>query len=154
MNVKKRLTLFCETINGRYLLLTLLSIRIYSLTDVGTTQAVINNVPGTIDNPESEAKRVDDGIEMSRQLEKEICLAINRELHVSYCYLVMSGIFNKQGLKSFCGMCSRQEDFHRGVARELLHHVTSRGAHLKLADIAEPGPACTSVSCAEAVRSG
>ena len=105
-----------------------------------------------VTNPEAETKRVDDGIEMSKQLEKEICLAINRELHVSYCYLVMSGIFNKQGLKSFCGMCSRQEDFHRGVARELVQHVTSRGAQLKLADIAEPGLACTSVSCAEAVR--
>ena len=51
-------------------------------------------------------------------------------------------------------MCSRQEDFHRGVARELVHHVTSRGGRLKLADIAEPGLACTTVTCAEAVRVG
>ena len=87
-------------------------------------------------------------------MEREICLAINRELHVSYCYLVMGGIFTRQGLKSFSGMCTRQEDFHRGVARELVHHVTSRGGHLKLADIAEPGMACTTVSCAEAVRVG
>ena len=49
-------------------------------------------------------------------------------------------------------MCSRQEDYHRGVARELLHHVTTRGGKLRLADIAEPGPSCSTVSCAEAVR--
>ena len=49
-------------------------------------------------------------------------------------------------------MCTRQEDFHRGVARELVQHVTGRGGHLRLADIAEPGAACSMVSCAEAVR--
>ena len=103
---------------------------------------------------------------LSPDLEKELCLAINRELHVSYCYLVMGGIFTRyeiplmvsvtvlprQGLKSFSGMCSRQEDYHRGCARELLHHVTTRGGKLRLADIAEPGTSCSTVSCAEAVR--
>ena len=107
-----------------------------------------------------------DQIVLSPDLEKELCLAINRELHVSYCYLVMGGIFTRyevslkvsvtvlprQGLKSFSGMCSRQEDYHRGCARELLHHVTTRGGKLRLADIAEPGTSCSTVSCAEAVR--
>ena len=60
-------------------------------------------------------KANDDAIEISPELEKELCLAINRELHVSYCYLVMSGIFTRQGLKSFSGMCTRQEDYHRCV---------------------------------------
>lgn len=74
---------------------------------------------------------------------------------MSYCYLVMGGIFTRQGLKSFSGMCERQEDTHRGVARELVAHVVSRGGRLRLADIAEPGPACgAQVSCAEAVRVG
>ena len=41
---------------------------------------------------------------------------------------------------------------HRSVARELVQHVTSRHGQLRLADIAEPGPSCSSVSCAEAVR--
>ena len=41
------------------------------------------------------------------------------------------------------------------MARELVAHVVSRGGRLRLADIAEPGPACgAQVSCAEAVRVG
>ena len=36
-----------------------------------------------------------DQIALSSDLEKELCLAINREMHVSYCYLVMSGIFTR-----------------------------------------------------------
>ena len=36
-----------------------------------------------------------DQIVLSPDLEKELCLAINRELHVSYCYLVMGGIFTR-----------------------------------------------------------
>ena len=52
-------------------------------------------------------------------------------------------------------MMMMQEDTHRGVARELVAHVVSRGGRLRLADIAEPGPACgAEVSCAEAVRVG
>ena len=113
----------------------------------------MNNVPSVVvTSSEADKTNSNDDIDLSPELEKELCLAINREMHVSYCYLVISGIFNRQGLKSFCGMCSRQEDFHRGVARELVHHVTSRGGHLRLADIAEPGPQCSTVSCAEAVR--
>merc|ERR1712012_340204 len=109
----------------------------------------VNNVSVGVpeDNEKNESK-----IDISADLEKELCLAVNRELHVSYCYLVMSGIFTRQGLKSFSGMCTRQEDFHRGVARELVQHVTGRGGHLRLADIAEAGAACSMVSCAEAVR--
>ena len=49
-------------------------------------------------------------------------------------------------------MCTRQEDFHRGMARELLHHVSSRGGTVRLADVAEPGVACRTSSCAEAMR--
>ena len=125
------------------------------IADAGQTTGgtvTVNNIPSQLKS-DTEGK-TDDPIELSPDLEREICLAINRELHVSYCYLVMGGIFTRQGLKSFSGMCTRQEDFHRGVARELVHHVTSRGGHLKLADIAEPGMACTTVSCAEAVRVG
>ena len=52
-------------------------------------------------------------------------------------------------------MMMMQEDTHRGVARELVAHVVTRGGRLRLADIAEPGPACgAEVSCAEAVRVG
>ena len=36
-----------------------------------------------------------DQIALSSDLEKELCLAINREMHVSYCYLVMSRIFTR-----------------------------------------------------------
>ena len=109
-----------------------------------------------VSKPEPEAAdSAEEGVELSPDLEREICLAVNRELHVSYCYLVMGGIFTRQGLKSFSGMCERQEDTHRGVARELVAHVVSRGGRLRLADIAEPGPACgAQVSCAEAVRVG
>ena len=125
--------------------------------------------------PESEVDKAGSdvaGVALSPDLERELCLAVNRELHVSYCYLVMGGIFTRQGLKSFSGMCERQvmmmmiimmmmlmmmmqEDTHRGVARELVAHVVSRGGRLRLADIAEPGTACgAEVSCAEAVRVG
>ena len=38
------------------------------------------------------------------------------------------------------------------MARELLHHLSSRGGKAHLADIAEPGPSCSTASCAEAVR--
>ena len=127
--------------------------------DPSTTKTTTNNIPSVVvSKPESEvAKSAEDGdgVELSPDLEREICLAVNRELHVSYCYLVMGGIFTRQGLKSFSGMCERQEDTHRGVARELVAHVVSRGGRLRLADIAEPGPACgAQVSCAEAVRVG
>ena len=71
---------------------------------------------------------------------------------ISDCRTNVVSCWPRQGLKSFCLMCSRQEDYHRGVARELLHHVTTRGGKLRLADIAEPGPSCSTVSCAEAVR--
>ena len=77
---------------------------------------------------------------------------ISKMSHVPVQSLNDNIVFPRQGLKSFCGMCSRQEDYHRGVARELLHHVTTRGGKLRLADIAEPGPSCSTVSCAEAVR--
>ena len=77
-------------------------------------QTTANNVPIlVVTNNEDSNKAGDDSIEISPELEKELCLAINRELHVSYCYLVMSGIFTRQGLKSFSGMCTRQEDYHR-----------------------------------------
>ena len=61
--------------------------------------------------PESEADKAGSdvaGVALSPDLERELCLAVNRELHVSYCYLVMGGIFTRQGLKSFSGMCERQ----------------------------------------------
>ena len=125
--------------------------------DPSTAKTTANNIPSVVvSKPESEAAiSAEDGVELSSDLERELCLAINRELHVSYCYLVMGGIFTRQGLKSFSGMCERQEDTHRGVARELVAHVVSRGGRLRLADIAEPGPACGGqVSCAEAVRVG
>ena len=112
-----------------------------------------NTLPATIKTESESVPTFDtDQIVLSPHLEKELCLSINRELHVSYCYLVMGGIFTRQGLKSFSGMCSRQEDYHRSCARELVHHVTSRGGKLRLADIAEPGTSCSTVSCAEAVR--
>ena len=41
-----------------------------------------------------------DQIALSSDLEKELCLAINREMHVSYCYLVMSGIFTRYEVAS------------------------------------------------------
>ena len=119
-------------------------------------QKTANTTPSiVVSKPESEAEKAGSdvaGVVLSPDLERELCLAVNRELHVSYCYLVMGGIFTRQGLKSFSGMCSRQEDYHRGCARELLHHVTTRGGKLRLADIAEPGTSCSTVSCAEAVR--
>ena len=68
------------------------------------------------------------------------------------CYTVFIIVISRQGLKSFAGMCTRQEDFHRSMARELLHHLSSRGGKAHLADIAEPGPSCSTASCAEAVR--
>ena len=62
-----------------------------------------------VSKPESEAAiSTEDGVDLSPDLERELCLAVNRELHVSYCYLVMGGIFTRQGLKSFSGMCGRQ----------------------------------------------
>ena len=48
-------------------------------------------------------------------------------------------------------MCSRQEDFHRLAARELVSHLAQRGAVVRLGDIAEPGPACSAATAAEAV---
>ena len=125
--------------------------------DPSTAKTTANNLPSVVvSKPESDAAiSAEDGVELTPDLERELCLAVNRELHVSYCYLVMGGIFTRQGLKSFSGMCERQEDTHRGVARELVAHVVSRGGRLRLADIAEPGPACgAQVSCAEAVRVG
>ena len=150
-------------------------IRIEILLDPSPVQKTANNAPSiVVSKPESEADKAGSdvaGVALSPDLERELCLAVNRELHVSYCYLVMGGIFTRQGLKSFSGMCERQvmmmmimmmmlmmmmqEDTHRGVARELVAHVVSRGGRLRLADIAEPGPACgAEVSCAEAVRVG
>eukprot|EP00090_Calanus_glacialis_P024746 TRINITY_DN38438_c0_g1_i1.p1 TRINITY_DN38438_c0_g1~~TRINITY_DN38438_c0_g1_i1.p1 ORF type:complete len:255 (-),score=76.99 TRINITY_DN38438_c0_g1_i1:80-844(-) len=104
------------------------------------------------EQPETELLLGEEEIEISPALEREICLTINRELHVSYCYFTMGGVYTRQGLKSFAGMCTRQEDFHRSMARELLHHLSSRGGKANLADIAEPGPSCSTASCAEAVR--
>ena len=153
----------------------MLVIRIEILLDPSPAQKTANNAPSiVVSKPESEAEKAGSdvaGVALSPDLERELCLAVNRELHVSYCYLVMGGIFTRQGLKSFSGMCERQvmmmmimmmmlmmmmqEDTHRGVARELVAHVVSRGGRLRLADIAEPGPACgAEVSCAEAVRVG
>ena len=118
-------------------------------------QTSANNVPSSlVAKPEPGAALSEGEVQLSPELEKELCLAVNRELHVSYCYLVIGGIFARQGLKSFSGMCCRQEDFHRGVARELVAHVSTRGGRLRLADVAEPGAGCTTVSCAEAVRVG
>ena len=153
----------------------MLLIRIEILLDPSPVQKTANNAPSiVVSKPESEADQAGSdvaGVALSPDLERELCLAVNRELHVSYCYLVMGGIFTRQGLKSFSGMCERQvmmmmimmmmlmmmmqEDTHRGVARELVAHVVTRGGRLRLADIAEPGPACgAEVSCAEAVRVG
>ena len=34
-------------------------------------------------------------IELSAALEREICMTINRELHVSYCYFTMGGEYTR-----------------------------------------------------------
>ena len=47
------------------------------------------------ESPDREAPLADEELEISPALEREICLAINRELHVSYCYLTMSGMYTR-----------------------------------------------------------
>ena len=46
-------------------------------------------------SPEPEVILGEEEIEISPALEREICLTINRELHVSYCYLTMSGMYTR-----------------------------------------------------------
>ena len=47
------------------------------------------------DQPETEIVLGEEEIEISQALEREICLTINRELHVSYCYLTMGGVYTR-----------------------------------------------------------
>ena len=55
-----------------------------------------NTLPASIKTEKESVPTFEaDQIVLSPDLEKELCLSINRELHVSYCYLVMGGIFTR-----------------------------------------------------------
>ena len=41
----------------------------------------------------------EDSVGMSSALERELCLAVNRELHAAYCYLSLAGVFTRHGLR-------------------------------------------------------
>ena len=79
---------------------------LYSVAQPPTTDIQPKNLPSVVvTKPSCEAKGKepsssewllsDEDIEISPALERELCLSINRELHVSYCYFSMSSIYTR-----------------------------------------------------------
>ena len=125
-------------------------IRIEILLDPSPAQKTANTAPSiVVSKPESEAEKAGSdvaGVALSPDLERELCLAVNRELHVSYCYLVMGGIFTRQGLKSFSGMCERQVMMMimmmMMMMRMMVMMVVVMKVKVKVTTKIEPPPVC------------
>ena len=61
--------------------------------------AVSANPPAQPAPVEPAPAAAEDSVGMSSALERELCLAVNRELHAAYCYLSLAGVFTRHGLR-------------------------------------------------------
>ena len=68
--------------------------------DASDNTSPIPDSPATYEPPPPEPSKpatvsLDDEPVISKELEREMSLAINRELHVSYCYLVLGSTYTR-----------------------------------------------------------
>ena len=85
---------------------------------------------------------------MSGELEFELWTLVNKLLHTSYCYLYLAPIFSRDNLTGLARRYYQQEERHLEMARHLVEYLTSRGAAVRLVDVAKPAVSCHTTQAA------